>query len=60
MVTRRAALRPLTMIPVLVLPTCVSLPNRDVTVSASPSSLRSMQSEDRRVRVSGPSEGRVS
>ena len=46
MVTRRAALRPLTMTPVLVPPACASLPNRDVTVSASPSSLRPMRSED--------------
>jgi hypothetical protein len=46
MVTRRAALRPLTMTPVLVPPTCVGLPNRDATVSASPSSLRPMWSED--------------
>ena len=44
--TRRAALRPLTTTPVLVPLACASLPNRDVTVSASPSSLRPMRSED--------------
>jgi hypothetical protein len=44
--TRRAALRPFMMAPVLVLPACAGLPNRDATTSAPPPSFRSMHSED--------------
>ena len=37
--TRRAALRPFVMAPVLVPPTCVGLPNRDATSTAPPPGL---------------------
>jgi len=47
--------------PVLVLPTCVGFPNRDAGAVAPPRRRfwRPVCSEDRRVRVEGPSEGRV-
>ncbi len=58
---RRAALRPFAMAPVLVPPACAGLPSRDATSSASPPGIApAVRSEDRRARVEGPSEGRVS
>jgi len=58
--TWRAALRPPEPAPVLVVPARAGFPNRDTDSSAPPPSLRRVHSEDRRARVEGPSEGRVS
>jgi hypothetical protein len=58
--TRRAVLRPFVMAPVLVTPACAGLPSRDATSTASPPGIApAVHSEDRRARVEGPSEGRV-
>jgi hypothetical protein len=58
--TRRAVLRPFAMAPVLVPPACAGLPSRDATSTASPPGIApAVHSEDRRARVEGPSEGRV-
>jgi hypothetical protein len=56
----RAALRPFTKAPVLVPPGRPGLPNRDALAHAPPPKLAPAEhSEDRRARVEGPSEGRV-